>query len=79
MMMMAGHGGAFGWFGWIFGMLTHVLFLVLLVLTVIWLYRTIRRPGETARAAEPLTVLKLRYAKGEISREQYEQMKQDLE
>ncbi len=28
---------------------------------------------------EPLKILKLRYAKGEITKEQYEQMKQDLE
>ena len=33
----------------------------------------------TATADEPLAVLKIRYARGEISREQYQEMLRDLE
>lgn len=37
------------------------------------------QPGPTATSQSPLEILKARYARGEISREEYEQMRRDLE
>lgn len=36
-------------------------------------------PGAAGAAETPLEILKRRYAQGEITREQYEEMKRDLE
>lgn len=40
--------------------------------------RFLRRQENAAETQTPLDILKVRYARGEITREQYEQMKQDL-
>lgn len=40
--------------------------------------RFLRRQNTTPQNQDPLEILKLRYARGEITREQYEQMKRDL-
>ena len=40
--------------------------------------RFLRRQDTAPPKQDPLEVLKMRYARGEITREQYEQMKQDL-
>ena len=62
-----------GW-GWIGLALLHLaLLLVLCVAVLIALFR--RRPESGAAALE---ILKLRYAKGEITREQFEALKRDL-
>ena len=36
-------------------------------------------PTSAATADEPLAVLKIRYARGEITREQYEEIRNDLQ
>ena len=78
---MMGDWGGGGWgpgFGWIF----MVLFWALIVLGVValakWLF-TAGGGGSGASRGTPLDVLKERYARGEINREQYEQMRRDLE
>jgi putative membrane protein len=67
-----------GWVGGVFrallGLVFWVLVMVVLVLLVRWLW--LQTPGTRDSAAE---VLKRRYARGEITREQYQQMKRDLE
>ena len=40
--------------------------------------RFLRKQDNTVQKQDPLEILKMRYARGEITREQYEQMKQDL-
>lgn len=40
--------------------------------------RFLRRQENTTETQTPLDILKMRYARGEITPEQYEQMKQDL-
>jgi putative membrane protein len=37
-----------------------------------------REPRESSGSESPLEILKIRYAKGEISKEDYEEMKRDL-
>lgn len=40
--------------------------------------RFLRKQNGVVAMQDPLEILKLRYARGEITREQYEQMKRDL-
>jgi putative membrane protein len=71
------HAG--GWWLWMF---FYILFLAGLVLLIIVLVRLIQRPDRRhlpPSSEEPLEIIKKRYAKGEINREQFEQMKKDLE
>ncbi len=64
-------------------MLFGLLFPVLLIAALACAFG--RRPGQTANYGSfgnrqtPLDVLKERYARGEISREEYEVMRQDLQ
>jgi putative membrane protein len=77
--MMGGFGSPFMFMGG-FGM---ILFWVLLIGAGIWFVQSVGRSPGTDRAAmpmveSPLDILKRRYAKGEISKEQFEEMKRDL-
>lgn len=40
--------------------------------------RFLRKQDNAVQKQDPLDILKMRYARGEITREQYERMKQDL-
>ena len=70
-MMNMGHGGMFMWM---------ILLIILIVLAAYWFIKAAkskdnnRLPGET-----PLDILKRRYAAGEITKEQFETMKKNLE
>jgi len=54
-----------------------LLLLAGIVLIVVWLATRYRAPSGGA-GESPLDILKARYARGEISREEFERMKQDL-
>lgn len=83
-----GWGGMMGpWMmgGWGFpflGGIVMLLFWGLVIAGIVWLVQSLSRgagPGISAPPAEsPLEILKRRYAKGEISKEQFEEMKRDL-
>ncbi len=68
--------GAYGWgmgFGWIF----MIIFWVLVILGVVYLVQA--KAGKSSEHKEtPLDILKKRYAKGEITKEEFERMKDDL-
>ena len=62
------------WFGGGWMMFPWLFFLTLFVLAFLWRSRdAAREEPETA-----LEILKMRYAKGEISREEFEKMKKDI-
>ena len=67
-----------GFGGW--GMLLGGVFWLLLIVVVVW--ALVGRTGQDARPSrmhdDPMETLKARYARGEISREQYEQMRRDI-
>ena len=66
--------------GWwmVFGGLWMLIFWVGLIGLIVWgISKLSRRDGSTPRHS-PLDVVKERYAKGEISREEFEQLKKDL-
>lgn len=75
-MMMNGH--MMSPWGWIFMLIFWVLVIVALVYGIRWLGGRNRAEGDGAGRA-PLDTLKERYARGEITREEFEQMKKDLE
>lgn len=88
-MMRGGHGGPGGFF--LSGVMS-VLWTVVIVLAVLWVTRnwsmitdkvrhtlsSLKGSGVAATAQAPLEVLQLRYAKGEITREEYETIRRDL-
>jgi putative membrane protein len=68
-------GGAFMWFWAIFA----VLVLALLVVGVVWLVRTLASPGPGSATTSARQELDLRYARGELTPEEYQQRRTDLE
>jgi putative membrane protein len=65
------------------GMIWMFLLLVGLVLLIVWLVQAVqsrpREPGQKdGREDEALGIARERYAKGEITKEQYEQIERDL-
>jgi putative membrane protein len=80
-MMWNGFDGM-GW-GWIgLGMVHMLLFWVLVILGIAvlvrWLAGGQREDLPRGDAPRALDILKARYAKGELTREQFEQMKRDI-
>lgn len=76
-MMGGSWGGSWGWMGVVGAVVMFTIFLLLLALALSFL----RRPEEASWAGapvDPLGVARLRYARGEISREQYQQLVSDL-
>ncbi len=71
------HNFMFGnmWFGWIFW--------IILIALVIWLVVNQNKKSKqyfnNPQSESALDILKKRYAKGEITQEQFDQMKKDLE
>jgi putative membrane protein len=66
-----------GW-GWIgLGMVHMLLFWILVILGIVVLVRWLAS-GTPGGGPDPLDILKARYAKGEITKEQFEQMKRDI-
>ena len=80
MMMGYGYGSSLGWLGMGFGMIIHLAFTALIIMAVIWMYKSVFRSGcHIGAQTSALEILQQRYAKGEISRDEYLQMKKDLD
>jgi putative membrane protein len=77
-----GDWGGWGWgpgFGWIFMILFWALIILGIVALAKWLFSVGGLSGSGGSGKAPLDIAKERYARGEINREQYEQMRRDLE
>jgi len=77
--------GGFGFGGMLFGGLLMLAFWVLIIGGAVWLVVTLARgtttsSTNTALAQTPLDTLRVRarYARGEITKEQFDEMKRDL-
>lgn len=75
--------GDYGWgWGMGFGMISVVLFWVLVILGIVilvkWISSGSSGAGQTP-AKSALDILKERYARGEIGRDEFEQKKRDIE
>jgi putative membrane protein len=88
MMGYGGPGGPVGVGGWTWGLamalgaLSMLAFWGALIVGVVLLVRWLAGTTDRSRAApeeSPLDILRRRYAAGEITREEYEQMRQVLE
>lgn len=75
--MIAGYG--FNPFGALLRLVFPVLIIGGFVLVSVWIVRNANRGGMFAGSSEsPLDIAKLRYAKGEIRKEQLDTIKRDL-
>ena len=77
-----GDFGVWGWAGFILNLVFWVGLLVGLALLVVWAARRARAPAATVASASGHStakeILQTRYARGEITREQYQQMLDDV-
>ncbi|MBM3704944.1 MAG: SHOCT domain-containing protein [Actinobacteria bacterium] len=74
---MMGFGG-FGGFGMIFGFIWSAAIITGIVFLVIWLVKRFSYATADKTGNRSLDILKERYAKNEITKEQFENMKKDL-
>jgi putative membrane protein len=77
--MMGGFGFGAGMFG--IGALIMIACWVLVIGGAVWLVVTLARNNQGATATSgqtPLAILQTRYAKGEITKEQFDEMKRTL-
>ena len=76
-MMPFGFGFGFGWFGAIFMLVWWAIIIASIVLFVRWIIRQ----GHNWKHSDKdvIEILKERYAKGEIDKLKYEEMKKELE
>jgi len=68
-----------GNYGWgLGGMFMGFIFLILIGILVFFVIRFASRSGFGSSGETPLEILKKRYAKGEISKDDFEKMKKDI-
>ena len=84
MMNGFGYGGGFGLFGGLISFIFNIVLIIGVVLLVIWAIKKFS-PGssntpwaQNPQSQSPKEILKIRYARGEITREQFQQMLSDL-
>jgi len=70
-------GGMMYGFGWI-GLILNVAIIVGIVILVVWAIKRFTDGNVSPNRQTPREILQTRYARGEITREQYQQMLQDL-
>ena len=80
---MWGNGGAmdgFGGFGMFLGFIFMLLFMVGSVLLIVWIVRQFAPGGTytTTSGSNALEILNERFAKGEISKDEFAEMKKEL-
>ncbi len=77
------HMGAWGWGGMIFGPIMMIVFIAVAVVVVVLLVRWLGGPGHggalhSPPGKTPLDILKVRFAKGEIDKEEFEERRRVL-
>ena len=85
--MMGGFGsccgfGSFGIIGMILNLVIVVAVVIGVILLVVWMVRRVSPEGSASTAVRvtknPTDILQMRYAQGEITRKEYQQMLTDL-
>ncbi len=82
-----GGWGGFGAYGWL-GLIFNLLIIIAVIWLVVWAIRRLSAAGGTSarngsfadgpNGPSPREILQARYARGEITREQYREMLDDL-
>lgn len=78
MMKMMGNIGLFGWWGMGFGFIFMILFWGLIIWLIVWIVTRYTKPGQAGKTESAIEILKKRFAKGEITKKQYEDMKKEI-
>ena len=72
-------GSSVPWYGMMLGPIMMIVFIVLTVVIIAWILRAVGFGWQSSPPAEsPLDVLKRRFARGEIDRDEYEERKKLL-
>ncbi len=77
-----GYGAGVGFFGMFFGWVFMLAFWVLIIWGIIMLIQWVVRQGSQAsekKDSGAMAILEERYAKGEISKEEFKEKKKDLQ
>ena len=64
---------------WILNLVITTIFWVGIIVLIVWGVNKLIRTGKSAGSNGALEIAKERYARGEISREEFEQIKKDIE
>ncbi len=75
-MMMYGFG--YGWMGYLMMFIFWGIIIVGAFALIRWLVQNTRGGGQAPQGGGALDILKERYARGELSKEQFESMKKDI-
>ncbi len=73
-------GGGFGILWMLFSLILFLLILAVVIIVIIYVVRSqSRQTSMPSRKNEALEIAKMRYAKGEISKEEYEALVKELQ
>lgn len=77
--MMHGFGfGGMGLFGGWIGLIFNLAIIIGIVILVVWAIKRFTGGSVSSGGQRPREILQARYARGEITRDQYQQILQDL-
>lgn len=82
--MMGGYGGIMGSYGnefWVMGVLGILLQFIILIVVIYFIFHLIRittQQQHSNQSSNALTILKERYAKGEVSDDEFKKIKDKL-
>jgi putative membrane protein len=76
--MMWWPSDGFGWMGMGLGILIMIIFWAGFIALITWIVVKLVRSGQKSSSESPLDIAKTRYARGEITKKEFEQIKKDL-
>ena len=76
--MMGWPFGSIGWLGTGLGVLIMIIIWAGLIALIIWIILKLSHSAQSSSSETPLDIAKARYARGEISKKEFEQIKKDL-
>jgi len=68
----------FGWIGMGLGAIIMLIIWAGIIALIVWVVLKLVRSGQKSSSETPLEIARTRYAKGEITKKEFEQIKRDL-